>query len=97
MDETFNGVVLFDCSSLISSEIADLYLRYVIVVSKQDNLASCIFPVDEHIPFCVITEFLSKEAIGYSHPVSVQIHSPLHTPSLHDSCFMCVLMGLPVF
>lgn len=55
------------CSALISSEIADLYLRYVIVVSKQDSLALCIFPVEEHIPFCVIMEFPSKKAVGSSY------------------------------
>jgi len=96
-DETFNEVVLLGCSALRSSEIADLYLRYVIVVPKPDPLALCIFPVDEHIPFCVIAEFPSEEATGSSYPLSPQIHIPLHTPSLHGSCFMCVLMGLLMF
>lgn len=61
LDETLNGALLFDCSALISSEIAGLYLRYVIVISKQDNLALYIFPVDEYILSCVTAEFPSEE------------------------------------
>lgn len=51
MYETLNGVLLFDCSALLGSEIAGLYLRYVIVILKWDYLALYIFPVDEYIFF----------------------------------------------
>lgn len=91
------GLSYLGCSALISSEIADLYLRYVIVVSKQDNLALCIFPVDEHIPFCVIMEFPSQKAVGSSYSASAQIPIPQHTSSLCGSCLMCVLMGVLMF
>lgn len=82
------------CSTLMSSGIADLYLSYTAVISKQDHLALCIFPVDEHLPLCAMAEFPSEKAVGSSYPVSVEIHVPLHTSSLHGSCFVCMPMGL---
>lgn len=97
MNEAHGGADLFDCSALISSEVADLYLRCVTVVPNQENLALCIFPADELIPLCVIAEFPSEEAVGSSQPVSAQSPVPLHTPALRGSCFLCVLRGLPVF
>lgn len=76
----------------MSSGIADLYLSYIAVVSKQDHLALCIFPVDELLPLCdgriSIREGCRLLLLGSSYPVSVEIHVPLRTSFLHSCCFV---------